>query len=294
MEQILFTKPVIAKIIAMVRGDDDRRIVQLAAVTKLFEQQPHLVINLLDQPHIGAKGALPHRILFEGGADDILRKRGIDRVRIGKLVLMSGHRQEAVRPIHVVIGRRHDIGPVRLDIAEMTHPGPLAFRRTILKEADHLAGQPRSLGIFLTDVCRLAGIRVDPTRSNVAIIVYSGIGIVMPWVFSLIALLAEIGVVGRWLVVIIAIRAGTPQPIITHKHIETAFGQPRADDAVRSKTKPFHSASIHLHMGLADEKRIHPGLAKMIPHRPFADAQRNAVPGGTVRADIPAGIEGHA
>ena len=196
VKQILFAKPVVAKIITMVRGDDDHRIVDLPACPQMIEQHPHLVVDLLDQPHIGAKRGLPHRILFEGGADDIAGKGRVNRVWIDKFIRMPDNRHETVRPVDIVIGRRHDIGPVRFDIGQVAHPWPLAPRRALVQKADHLAGQPGCLGILFADVRRFVGVRIDPARGDIPVIVDSGIGVIMPGIVSLITLFAEIFVIG--------------------------------------------------------------------------------------------------
>ena len=293
MEQILLAKPVVAKIITMVGGDDNHRVIHLPGIAKMREQMAHLIIDLLDQPHIGAKRGIAHLILPEGGADDIAGKGGIDRMLVDKFIGVPDHRHKAVRTIHVVIGRRHDIGPVRLDIGQMAHPGSLALRRALVEEVDHLAGQPRCLGILLADIRRLVGIRIDPARGDIAIIINPGIGKIMPGILRLIALLAEIFIIGGRLVIIIAVRTGGPQPVITDQHIKAAFGKPRTNDAVGGKAKALHAVGIDLHMRLADQQRVHAGLAEVIPHRPFTNPQRDAVPGRAVRADIAAGVEGH-
>jgi hypothetical protein len=53
VEQILLTHPVIAEIIAMVRGEYDHRGVEQAAHLQESHQHAHLVVDLLDQSHIG-------------------------------------------------------------------------------------------------------------------------------------------------------------------------------------------------------------------------------------------------
>ena len=94
-------------------------------------------------------------------------------------------------------------------------------------------------------------------------------------------------------VIIIAVRATGPQAVITNHHVKPAFGKARADDAVRRKAEALHAAGIDLHVCSADEKRIHPGLAQMVPHCPLADTQRDTIPCRAMRTDITAGIERH-
>ena len=196
MKQVFLAEPVIAHIVAMVGGDGDHRVLQLAAVAQVIEQHAHLVVDLLDQPHIGAKRRVAHIVALEGLADDIARKGGIDRVLVFQLARIADHRNKTVRSVHVVIGRRHDIGPVRLDIGQVAHPRAVAVRRVLFHEADHLAGQPGCLRILFTDIGRLATIAVDPARRDAAVFLDPGVGEIVPGIVSLVPLLAEVGIIG--------------------------------------------------------------------------------------------------
>ena len=59
MKMFFFAHPVIAQIIAVIRGEDNHRFIGKTAIFEMLEQPPHLVINLLDQPHIGRDHRLP-------------------------------------------------------------------------------------------------------------------------------------------------------------------------------------------------------------------------------------------
>ena len=95
-----------------------------------------------------------------------------------------------------MIRRRHNIGPVRLDIGQVAHPRAIAVRCVLFHEADHLAGQPGCLRILFTDIGRLAAIAVDPARGDASVFFNPGIGEIMPGIVSLVPLLAEVGIIG--------------------------------------------------------------------------------------------------
>ena len=53
VEQILLAHPVIAEIVAVIGGEHDHRGVEQAARFQELHQHAHLVVDLLDQAHIG-------------------------------------------------------------------------------------------------------------------------------------------------------------------------------------------------------------------------------------------------
>ena len=65
VEKILFALPVVAQIVAVIRGDDDHAIDHVAGFLEESEQAAHLVVGLLDQAHIGGNHL---------GADILARK----------------------------------------------------------------------------------------------------------------------------------------------------------------------------------------------------------------------------
>ena len=59
VEQVLLTHPVIAEIVAMIRGEHDHGGFQQVAFLQKFHQNAHLVVDLGDQAHIGRDHLLP-------------------------------------------------------------------------------------------------------------------------------------------------------------------------------------------------------------------------------------------
>ena len=109
----------------------------------------------------------------------------LDRVALG-----GGHMAGV---IHIVIGRWHDIGPMRFDITDMGHPRRLSIPR--LHEFDRLAGQPRRFAMLFGNIGRFIGIFEDPTAGNLFAI-HASIGKISPWVLRLVALGFEIFIIG--------------------------------------------------------------------------------------------------
>ena len=58
MKQLLLPHPVITEIIAVIRGEDDHGFFGLAGLLQPIEQPAEMIVDLLDQPHIGGWAAL--------------------------------------------------------------------------------------------------------------------------------------------------------------------------------------------------------------------------------------------
>ena len=122
MEHILFAHPVVAKIVAMVRTEDNHRVVEKIAFLEKRHQVPDLVVDLLDQPHIGGEYMFADSVARKNLGDAHFHEGVIDRMWVLTLTLMAHRRDQVILAIHVVIGRRRDIGPMRLDIGKMAAP----------------------------------------------------------------------------------------------------------------------------------------------------------------------------
>ena len=65
VEQFLLAHPVIAQIVAMIRGQHDHRVFHAIGLFQIVQQAPKLIIALLDQPHIGWDHLLAHLITLK-------------------------------------------------------------------------------------------------------------------------------------------------------------------------------------------------------------------------------------
>ncbi len=62
VEQVLLAHPVIAEIVAVIGGEHDHGVVEQAALLQEAHQHAHLVVDLLDQAHIGRDHLLAHLV----------------------------------------------------------------------------------------------------------------------------------------------------------------------------------------------------------------------------------------
>ena len=87
MKQILFAQPMIAEIVAMIRGERDHRRIEQSALCQKRHQHADLVVDLLDQAHIGRDD--PARTASREKACETRSRheRAINRMRIVALML---------------------------------------------------------------------------------------------------------------------------------------------------------------------------------------------------------------
>ena len=177
----------------MIRCQNDHRVLQAAAVFEIGKQPTQLIVALLDQSHVGRDYLLADLFFLKGLRNLIAligAKHRMGVILLDRVALGGGHMAGV---IHIVIGRWHDIGPMRFDITDMGHPRRLSIPR--LHEFDRLAGQPRRFAMFFGNIGRFIGILEDPTAGNLFAI-HTSIGKISPWVLRLVALRFEIFIVG--------------------------------------------------------------------------------------------------
>ena len=90
------------------------------------EQHAHLVVDLLDQPHVDGNHLLAHLVARERLADALIHERAIDGMRIARSSSERTTGSTSLGAVHGVVGRRRDVGPVRLDVGEVQAPWPVA------------------------------------------------------------------------------------------------------------------------------------------------------------------------
>ena len=273
----------------MIRREDDHRVVQSARAFQIRQQAPDLVVALFDQPHVGWHDSVAHVVAAERLADATLHERAINRVRVGPFVFAAHHGFDVIEAVHVVIGRGHDVGPMRFDVADMGAPVACC----LVHKFNRLRGQPRRFAVLFGDVCRLGGIGHEPTACHV-ITVRSGIGKIRPRVVATVTLGFKEFVIRASFAVIKSVRSLRPKPVIATPDIKPAFRLSRADNAVRRQPQPRHTCRVCVHVGLADQPAAHVNIAQVIAQSGFADAQGVAVPLRAVAADIAPCIGRHA
>ena len=198
------------------------------------------------------------------------------------------HRGQHVgRAIHAGIGLGRDIGPVRLDVGQMQAPrSPVGFG--FRDEIHRAAGHVGRLGVLVRDARGLVGMNQKPAVLQASVGVRAGIGPMLPGIFRLIAVLAQVSIIAR------ARPAGRMQAVVALVRLEAALRDMNADDRIRRDAEHLHAFEVGGHVGLADQHVAHADLLQVIAERRLADAQRPAVPVRAVRAHVAPGIEGHA
>ena len=224
-------------------------------------------------------------------ADAQLHELGVDRMRIAALLLRAHDRQNIRRAVHAIVGEGGDVGPVRLDIGEMQAP------RRIAGGGDELHGAPRHvgrLGILLPHARGLARMAHGPARGQPVAISLGGVGPIVPGIFPGVALVVEVMVVARHLRIVAAVGPEPVQAVVALERIKSALGHAHADDRPRVDAEPLHALAVGAHVRLADQHRAHAEGAQIVAEGHLADLQGHAVPAGTVRLHIAAGVEAHA
>ena len=126
VEQVLLAQPVVAEIVAVVGGEHDQRVLEQAALFHEGEQAPELVVDLLDQAHVVRDDLRAPRSRAKTAAT----RRSMKAAKTGCALARSSserdRRAARPRPVHAVVGRRRDVGPVRLDVGEVQAPGLVA------------------------------------------------------------------------------------------------------------------------------------------------------------------------
>ena len=232
VEQILLAHPVIAEIVAMVRREHDHGGVEQAARFEELHQDAHLVVDLLDQAHIGRNDFFARLVARHVAGIAHVHIGGEHRMRVGALLLRADHRLDVLRPIHAGVGLRRDIGPVRLDVGQMQAPWPsvvLGFRNELHRAPRHVG----RLGMLVRHARGLVGVHQQPAVLQAPVLGRAGIGPVLPRVRRVVAVLAQIIVVGR------PRPPGRMQAVVALIRLEPAFRHVHADNRVRGMPRFF-------------------------------------------------------
>ena len=230
----------------------------------MIQKTAKLMVTLLDQPHICGNNLLAHLFFLESQRYLIALIGAKDGMRILQFNLMAGRRRDMARVKHIVVGRGHNIRPMRLDIAHMGEPRLLTVH--LVNEFQCFRGQPRSFAVLLHNIRRFIGIFKDPAAGDI-LAIHPRIGKISPWIFGLIALGVQVCVIGRAFLVIKAIRPMPPETIVANPCVKSTFRLSCPNDAIDTEPQPFHSNHICLHMGLADQPATHARVAQVIAHR---------------------------
>ena len=111
----------------MIAGNHNHGALEQAPLMEKAPQPAKVIVDLLDEPHIGGDDGRAHFVPGEIHALLMSHVGGVDRVRIALFLLTSIGRYHVVCVVQVVIGSGRDVGPMGLDIGKMQTP-PLRAR----------------------------------------------------------------------------------------------------------------------------------------------------------------------
>jgi len=157
---VLLAEPVVAHVVAVVAREHDQCVVEPALGLQKLHEAADVVVDLLDETHVGRGNRKPHLLLGEQHALGVLHKCLEDRVSILPLCLAADRGNAVLRTVHVMIGRRHDVRPMGLDVADVQDPGLIALHPD---ELHGLVRRPSRLAVFLWNARGLARIPHVPT-----------------------------------------------------------------------------------------------------------------------------------
>ena len=157
---------VVAKLLAVVGGEDDQRVLHLVGFLQMVEHAADLVVDLGNHAAIGGAHLGHRRFVHAGnhalGAGEEARLAGVVQVvaeqrMLRRLGLGRGRAHRAghvLGLVHVVIGRADHEGRVRAVIAEMQEE---RFPVAALEVFQSLLGEEEAIGEFLGDARRPGG-----------------------------------------------------------------------------------------------------------------------------------------
>ena len=111
----------------MIGREDDQSVFHPAGLLQYPEHPAQMIIELLDQPHVDGPYDVEHVVAMESAAIHVIGESLVDGVSVIEFLGAAHDRNAILDAVHVVVGRRRDIGPVRLDVAEVQEPRVVAL-----------------------------------------------------------------------------------------------------------------------------------------------------------------------
>ncbi len=92
MKEILFSHPVIAKVVTVIGGKDDHGGFHESALFQERKQYAQLVVNLFDQAHVAGYDRIAHTIKRKCARNAVVHHCAIYRMRIAPLAFRAYER----------------------------------------------------------------------------------------------------------------------------------------------------------------------------------------------------------
>ena len=263
----------------MVGGEHDQRVLHQARAFHVIEQASQMVVQLPDQALVGRTH---HAHAIVAGKTDallVLPIGGHHRMRILQLGKVAAHGQALVRAVAPMVGIRCHVGPVRLHIAQMQHPGLAAAP---LHEVQRLVRHVGGLGMRLGHARRQMHIAHVPAADHLPGRVHAGDDVVGPGIGAVVAVTPQEGRIAAlgpgFMVTVVAVQLDEAAPVQQDAQFR------RAVDG-----KPLHARLVRYHVGLAGQRQVAPLAGQVFAQRDLVDRKRHAVPGRAVARWIAAG-----
>ena len=284
VHEFLFAEPVVAEVIAVIGGEHDHRVVLPPLLPEKGQQLADVVIDLLDQAHVGGNHIEAVSVARKRHALGMRAKALVHRVIVVTLCAGADRRLDILTPVHVVIRRLDDVGPVRLDVGEVQQPGRIAL---LLDEVHRAPRHVGSLAVLVGRARRAVRVAKVPAAGDIAGFVGAGIGPRMPGVVTCHAEIAQVFVVGE-LGVNLAVRVNA---VVTLVRLKPGLGKITPALAFARDRQARHAIGVGSHVRLADHRAAHARRPQIVTQGLFTGGQGNEVPGRAVRKHIAPGVK---
>ena len=170
-------------------------------------------------------------------------------VRVVALVIAAFDRDDVLGAIHVVIRRRHNVGPMRFDIGQVQAPGLVSGS---VDEFHGACGRVGRFRVLFRNAGRLVGVFQKPTRQNLAVVSFARVGPLLPRVGTAVLQAAQIVIVMAGFTIAGRMKSVEPVP-----GFEAAFRLQDADGRTWVDPEPLEAFGIGCHMRLAAQRCTH-------------------------------------
>jgi hypothetical protein len=210
VEQLLLPEPVVTEVVAVVRAEHHQRVPPPAEPLHGFPHPAEVAVELRDQALVGRADGRHRLVAGEVHRHLLALELAQHGVRAGAALGFAAHHGQAVLGAeHRVVGRRGDVGPVRLHVGQVQHPGSVAL---MLHEADRHIGGVGRLAVLFPHAGREARVAHLPAGQR-AVGAVHGDHVVGPGIGAVVALGPEpvgVGAVGLAVMAVVPVHQGEP------------------------------------------------------------------------------------
>tara|TARA_Y100001934_G_scaffold277970_1_gene378076 strand:+ start:3484 stop:4200 length:717 start_codon:yes stop_codon:yes gene_type:complete len=222
-----------------------------------------MIVELFDETHVDRPNDIEHVIALEGQAIDVLGEGLVDGMCVLEFRVTAHDGRTILDPVHVVVRRGRDIGPVWLDVAEVKKPGILTL---LLDKALADIRRIGRLRVLLRDAGGQGAVTGEPAAKHLAVGAFARYHIVFPGILAVVAVFTKIGDVG-------VIWSGIGMTLISVDNLETAGQQASTRGGLRIDTKALHGDFIEPVVGLAVQRDLQAMIPKKVSNHVLSNRQ---------------------